>query len=72
MLDIDDDEEHLIKSFSSKLQMMGVTKDELKTTAKRLVEELKASSSPGEEPADESNPAENNHGTLTKKTFHIY
>jgi len=60
-LDIDDDEENLITKFSSKLQTMGVAKDELETTALRLIGELKESSSPNEESPDEYNRSENNH-----------
>ena len=39
----DDDEERLVKDFSSKLRMMGVNKDDIQETAKRLVGELKES-----------------------------
>ncbi|BAH77136.1 SEC-C domain-containing protein [Solidesulfovibrio magneticus] len=57
----DDDEEHLIQKFSSKLQMMGLSKDELEKTAKRLIGELKASSNPDVESSDGDNHAENNY-----------
>ena len=57
----DDDEEQLIKKFSSKLHMMGVAKSELIKTSKSLIAEMKASSSFDEESPGDDNPAESNY-----------